>query len=72
MTKTANDLLEKMLKTYRETGKTSYEGIAFQGTSKTVLNELENEDLIEQIPDILGTVQLTPRSIALSNKIGQK
>lgn len=63
MTSSANLLLEKMFKAYKETKHADFQYPFYMDFPNHVLAELENNGYITQKHNVIGTVSLTPYAI---------
>lgn len=60
MTQNSKDLLDKLINSYKQTGKNYFDPLSILGCSQSCINELEELGYINVNNDIIGSFSLTP------------
>lgn len=60
MTKKSQELLQKLIDSYKKTGKNDFDSFSYLGYAMSNIKELENEGYIRLNHDVIESFALTP------------
>uniref|UniRef100_A0AAU8AYR4 Phage protein n=1 Tax=Dulem virus 35 TaxID=3145753 RepID=A0AAU8AYR4_9CAUD len=63
MTRKSQELLEKLIDSYRNTGKNEFDSFSYLGYSLSNVKELENEGYVALNNDVIESFKLTPYAL---------